>query len=116
MGGGDALKSDWYKVIDNFQAGKIRVLSLDRKYELGSHDVVLVDGEAYCYMMNSIRSWITIESQKELQNPKIKFVKLNGRNNVVLHPYCGRILSYSRSHEDFLDFLETNKSMIHIVD
>lgn len=61
-----------YKIIDDFQVRNVRVLVLDRDYELGNTKLT-IDGEEYYYAINSIKNWIIIESTKSFKGKTAVF-------------------------------------------
>ena len=57
-----------YLIMDDFQVGEIRVLVLDRNFEFeGTKEKVIIDGETFSYVPNSVRKWITLKSTKEFK-------------------------------------------------
>ena len=70
--------SNKYKIVDDFQAGStgIRVLVLDREYEYippASEGVAIIDGRRYEFNLNSIRNWVTIESDERFTGKTVEF-------------------------------------------
>lgn len=52
-----------------------RILELDRDYKFYTlaNDIVEIDGKQYSYILNSIRNWIVIKSNKSLKGKKAIF-------------------------------------------
>ena len=49
-----------YKVIDHFQAGTATVLGLDKPIDFLAGDYIIIEGQKYPCVRNSIDSWIVI--------------------------------------------------------
>lgn len=70
--------SNKYKIVDDFQAGStgIRVLVLDREYEFtppASEGIAVIGDRRYKFDLNSIRNWITIESNEKFAGKTVEF-------------------------------------------
>jgi hypothetical protein len=70
--------SNKYKIVDDFQAGStgIRVLVLDREYEFmppASEGTAVIDDRRYKFNLNSIRNWVTIESNEKFAGKTVEF-------------------------------------------
>ena len=55
-----------YKIVDDFQVNGSRVLVLDRNYDPRINKLI-IDGEEYKYLTNSVRSWIIIKITKSFK-------------------------------------------------
>ena len=64
-----------YLIVDDFQIKNFRVLVLDRDYEVGYFKKAVVDGKLFDYTLNSIRSWVVVQSDRCFKGKKIKFLK-----------------------------------------
>ncbi len=58
------MMSEKYKIIDDFHVKNIRVLVLDRDFNLGRRhsSLVSINGKSYPYQLNSIRKWVVIKA------------------------------------------------------
>ena len=64
-----------YQVVDDFQIKQMRVLVLDRDFNFeGKQNKAVIDGEFFSYVPNSVRKWITIESEKKFKGKVITFI------------------------------------------
>ncbi len=61
-----------YKIVDDFQVNGSRVLVLDRNYDPRINKLI-IDGEEYKYLTNSVRSWIIIKSTKSFKGKTAVF-------------------------------------------
>ena len=61
-----------YEIVDDFQVNGSRVLVLDRNYDPRINKLV-IDGEEYKYLTNSVRSWIIIKSTKSFKGKTAVF-------------------------------------------
>ena len=61
-----------YKIVDDFQVNGSRVLVLDRNYD-PRFNKLIIDGEEYKYLTNSVRSWIIIKSTKSFKGKTAVF-------------------------------------------
>ena len=64
-----------YLIVDDFQIKNFRVLVLDRDYEVGYFKKAVVDGKLFDYTLNSIRSWVVVQSDKSFKGKKITFLR-----------------------------------------
>lgn len=69
---GAAKTMTTYKIVDDFQVRRMRVLVLDREYKVGNTKLT-IDGEEYRYMLNSVKDWIIIESSKSFKGKTAVF-------------------------------------------
>lgn len=65
--------SDRYKIIDDFQAKEARVLQLDRDFESFAKNTAVIDGKRYSFDINSIRSWIIIQTNESFKGKTVTF-------------------------------------------
>ena len=61
-----------YKIVDDFQVNGSRVLVLDRNYDPRINKLI-IDGEEYKYLTNSVRSWIIIKITKSFKGKTAVF-------------------------------------------
>lgn len=61
-----------YEIVDDFQVNGSRVLVLDRNYDPRINKLI-IDGEEYKYLTNSVRSWIIIKSTKSFKGKTAVF-------------------------------------------
>ena len=63
-----------YNIVEDFQAGKVRVLVLDRDFEpMGRNCCLYIEGKRYECQLNSIRNWITVISENEFAGKIAEF-------------------------------------------
>lgn len=70
--------SNSYKIIDDFQVGAtpMRVLVLDREYDLGAplkNNTAVIEGQEFAFNLNSVRCWAVIKSQKSFKGKTVTF-------------------------------------------
>lgn len=67
--------NDKYQIVDDFQVGKLRVLVLDRAFDSYSPDIhsAEIDGVKYRFLLNSVRNWVSIESENEYKGKNVVF-------------------------------------------
>lgn len=63
-----------YQIVDDFQVKDFRVLVLDRDYEYGGFEKVIIDGQTYSYALNSVGNWVTIKSTDNFKDKKAMFI------------------------------------------
>lgn len=63
-----------YSIVDDFQAGKMRVLVLDAAYEYGKFNRVVIEGREYSFSLNSVSNWVAIESTEKFKGKSAKFI------------------------------------------
>ena len=64
-----------YRIIEDFQVINMRVLVLNRDYEFGGFNRVLIDGKSYPFSLNSIRNWVSIKSEGNFVGKEVEFIK-----------------------------------------
>ncbi len=64
-----------YQIVDDFQVGNMRVLALDRAFDSFSPDIhsAEIDGTKYRFLLNSVRNWVSIESEGEFKGKTVIF-------------------------------------------
>ena len=67
---------DEYTIIDDFQAGAMRVLVLDADYEYGGFNKAVIDGQGYSFTLNSIKNWVAIKNFGIFKGKKVKFIRI----------------------------------------
>lgn len=79
------LIKNQYKIVHDFQVKHLHVLQLDSDYEYGNFDRILIEGKIYKYTLNSIDSWVVIESKEyindSLKGKIVEFVKYTDETN-----------------------------------
>ena len=65
-----------YFVVKDFEAGKKRVLELNREFDYikdGKTNCAIIDGHRYNFVLNSIPTWIIIDGSGPVKGKKVVF-------------------------------------------
>ena len=68
-----------YKILHDFQVKQAHVLQLDSDFDFGFFNFAVVEGMAYKFTLNSIRSWVVLFNaefaEDSLKGKTVEFVK-----------------------------------------